>query len=195
MNSQPSQWFSDRDLGFIALIALMAATRFHHEGSAIQLPDASLAVSFLGGLYYSGVKRFLVLLLLAGLVDYFAITALAVNDYCISPAYLFLVPTYWVVWAGGQWLPKSIDLSRFHLAVRFLMVLSFSGISAFLISNWSFYWFSGKLNEMDAWEYASWLVPSLLPYLLPLLAYCLIGMFVATVFKLLKDARVFVATR
>jgi hypothetical protein len=34
-----------------ALAALRAATRFHHFGSAMYLPDASLAVFFLGGLY------------------------------------------------------------------------------------------------------------------------------------------------
>src|SRR5690606_19059378 len=34
---------------FTALMLLMAATRFHHLGSALHLPDASLAVFFIGG--------------------------------------------------------------------------------------------------------------------------------------------------
>lgn len=39
----------------LALFALlMAATRFHHFGSALFLPDASLAVFFLAGFYLSG---------------------------------------------------------------------------------------------------------------------------------------------
>jgi len=35
----------------IALIALMALTRFHHFGDVLHLPDASLAVFFFAGFY------------------------------------------------------------------------------------------------------------------------------------------------
>ena len=42
---------------FVALATLMAATRFNHFGSAVSLPDASLAVFFLGGLYLSRSAR------------------------------------------------------------------------------------------------------------------------------------------
>ena len=34
---------------FVALAALMLATRFHHFGTALHLPDASMAIFFLGG--------------------------------------------------------------------------------------------------------------------------------------------------
>jgi hypothetical protein len=36
-------------LGVLAL--MMAVTRFHHQGSAFALPDASLAIFFLAGIF------------------------------------------------------------------------------------------------------------------------------------------------
>ena len=88
----------------LALFALlMAATRFHHFGSALFLPDASLAVFFLAGFYLSGVMALAVLLLEAGLIDYLAITMGGVSDWCVTPAYWFLIPTYACLWCGGRW--------------------------------------------------------------------------------------------
>ena len=56
----------------IALIALMVLTRFEHFGSALHLPDASLAVFFFAGLYRKKALL-LFLLALAALIDMAAI--------------------------------------------------------------------------------------------------------------------------
>jgi len=37
----------------LILVAAMAATRFHHLGDALHLPDASWALFFLAGVYLS----------------------------------------------------------------------------------------------------------------------------------------------
>ena len=78
----------------LLLAAVMAATRFHHFGSAISLPDASLAIFFLAGFYLRSPLLFAGFLAEAALVDYLAITYGGVSDWCISPAYVFLIPTY-----------------------------------------------------------------------------------------------------
>ena len=77
---------------FGALAMAMAATRFHHEGTAFALPDASLAVFFLAGAFLSTSGVFIGLLALAGIIDYLAVTSLGVSDYCFSPAYAFMAP-------------------------------------------------------------------------------------------------------
>lgn len=94
---------------FAALAALMAATRFNHFGSAVSLPDASYAVFFLGGLYLTrsasmSVAAFIALILEAGWIDYYATSVQGVADWCMSPAYWFLIPTYASLWLVGRWV-------------------------------------------------------------------------------------------
>ena len=93
---------------FAALVLLLAATRYNHFGSAVSLPDASLAVFFLGGFFlarraWPGLLAFVFLLLEAGGMDYYATATQGVSDWCITPAYWFLVPTYASLWLGGVW--------------------------------------------------------------------------------------------
>jgi hypothetical protein len=93
---------------YAALAALMAATRFEHFGSAISLPDASYAVFFLGGLYMARSVRasaavFAALIIEAGLIDFYATSVQGISDWCMTPAYWFLIPTYGSLWFVGRW--------------------------------------------------------------------------------------------
>ncbi|MDP3839272.1 MAG: hypothetical protein Q8Q54_10150, partial [Methylococcales bacterium] len=95
------QWLSAQTLT-LPLIALMALTRFHHFGDAFSLPDASLAVFFLAGLVFARRWWLLGFLLLeAAVIDYVAITHFNVSAFCVSAAYVFLIPTYAVMWFAG----------------------------------------------------------------------------------------------
>ena len=150
MNLNPWQQIKSLSVkpGAIALILLMAATRFHHFGTPFALPDASLAVFFLGGLWLGGWALFVGLLMEAGLIDYLAISQFNVSDYCISPAYVFLIPTYAAMWFGGKWCAKFKSLSLNALLQQFAaLVLSTS--AAFLISNGSFYLLSGRYTDLS----------------------------------------------
>ncbi len=137
--------------GVVALMALMAATRFHHFGTPIALPDATLAIFFLAGLWLRGRSIFAILLFEAGLIDYLAISQLGVSDFCISPAYIFLIPTYAAMWLGGLWCGKQAGLS-FSGVVSQLVVLVASTSVAFLLSNGSFFLFSDK-NTDSSWAH------------------------------------------
>jgi len=137
---------------FAILAALMAVTRDHHFGSALNLPDASLAIFLLAG-FYLPRWVFPVLLVQAGLVDYLAINYGGVSDWCFSPAYWFLIPTYAVMWYAG----------RFHAAhhghswrgfARFSAMAFLATSVAFVISNGSFYLFSGRFAEIGVIQYA-----------------------------------------
>lgn len=143
---------------FAILAVLMAVTRFNHFGSAISLPDASLAVFFLGGLYlarfgWASVTAFLALILEAGLVDHYATSVQGVVDWCITPAYLCLVPAYGGLWLAGRWFAFRHTTDRKWVAG--LALTAGAAISlAFLISNTAFYVYSGYFSGLSASEYA-----------------------------------------
>jgi hypothetical protein len=149
---------------FAALAALMAATRFNHFGSAVSLPDASYAVFFLGGLYLSrfarvSVAAFSVLIVEAGLIDYYATSVQGIGDWCMSPAYWFLIPTYGSLWLVGRWFASRNAMQEHRLEGKALIglgVAAWAGSSfAFVFSNATFYLFSGRFAEMSTAEYAS----------------------------------------
>ena len=85
------------------LIALMAATRMHHFGSTLHLPDASLAVFLLAGFLISSPLLLGALLMEAGALDYVAISYLGVDAFCVTPAYWVLIPTYATLRLAGRY--------------------------------------------------------------------------------------------
>lgn len=144
---------------FAALAALMAATRFDHFGSAVALPDASLAVFFLGGLYLARSARvtvaaFIALILEAGLIDYYATSVQGISDWCMTPAYWFLVPTYGSLWLVGRWFVLRQSMEGKGL-IGLAMVAWAACSFAFMFSNATFYLFSERFADMSALEYAS----------------------------------------
>jgi len=141
------------------LVLLMAATRFNHFGSALTLPDASLAVFFLGGLYLASSLRasallFAAFVLLAGGVDYYATAVRGVSDWCITPAYGSLIPAYASLWFAGHWFARRHATEGKGLI--WLAVAAWGSSSlAFILSNAGFYLFSGYFAGLSAMEYAA----------------------------------------
>lgn len=149
-----------RTLAIIALLAaLMAITRYDHFGSAYSLPDASFAIFFLGGLYLARFARisaasFIFLIIEAGLIDLYATSVQGISDWCMTPAYWFLIPTYGSLWLVGRWFALRHTLKGSGLigmAVSAWAACSF----AFIFSNAAFYLFSERFADMSAAEYAS----------------------------------------
>ena len=143
------QWLKAEYLP-IPLIALIVLTRFHHFGDVLHLPDATLAVFFFAGFYR---KKALLgfLLVLAGLIDYAAIHN-GVSDWCVSPAYAFLIPTYAVMWFAGRYCSNYKAMKSLEL-VKSLGFMLLAASAAFAISNGSFYVFSGRFGDLSLVEY------------------------------------------
>lgn len=139
---------------FTLLALFMAATRFHHFGSPVNLPDASLAVFFLAGFYLKNALALPVLLLGAGLIDYLAINVGGVSDWCVSPAYWSLIPTYACLWLGGRWYAKHQRMSWSTLIPLLSALIVTTGI-AFVISNASFYLLSGYFPHVNWMDYSA----------------------------------------
>lgn len=140
---------------FAALLTLMLATRFHHFGDALHLPDASMAVFFLGGLYLRRHAAFVGYLLIAVAIDYTAITGRGLSffqHYCVTPSYAFLLLAYAALWyAGRMYAPHMAARPRALLGGLGVALLA-AGVS-FLISNGAFYWWGGRYPQPHFAEY------------------------------------------
>ncbi len=144
---------------FMALATLMAVTRFSHFGSAAALPDASLAIFFLGGLYLSQSGRaamfaFAAFIVEAVLIDYYATSVQGVSDWCMTPAYWFLAPIYGSLWLAGRWLSLRHGIQVMGLAGLILVAWAANSF-AFVFSNTTFYLFSEYFSGMSLAEYAT----------------------------------------
>jgi len=170
--------------GAIALMALMAATRFDHMGTAIALPDASLAVFFLAGLWFGGRYWFAALLIEAAGVDYWAINQMAVSDFCISPAYLFLIPTYGAMWLAGKYCRSLQSVSIRHISQQ-LMALVIATSAAFVVSNGSFYLLSDKITQASWAQYTEIFSTYYPAYLSSTVVYAVLILAMVTVVKAL----------
>lgn len=156
-----------------ALVMLMVATRAYHFGSALHLPDASLAVFLLAG-FYLPRWAFPVLSVEAGLVDYFAINYGGVSGWCFSAAYWFLIPTYAVLWMGGRFYATRYQFTLRSLA-EFSAIAFAATSSAFLISNASFYLFSDNFKAMSMAQYGAQVAQYFMPYLQSAFLYLIVA--------------------
>lgn len=157
--------FSSWALGS-ALAVVLGVTRSGHFGSIAMPPDATLAVFFLAGAFVAGawLVPLLLLLLEAALVDYLAISVSGVSSYCVTPAYLFLIPTYAALWWAGRWYGRR--LANNGLAVVALAFAVIVGTTvAFLVSNGSFYAMSGYFASLSFTTYATRVAQYYPPYL------------------------------
>lgn len=126
----------------IALVLLMLATRSDHFGSAISLPDASLAVFLLAGFYLRRLPYFLMFCVLAVASDYWAIQVRGVSSFCVTSAYGFLLPGYFCLWWAGFWGSKQ-ELNGVGAWLKLAAATLAAITLAFVFSSGSFYLFSG----------------------------------------------------
>jgi hypothetical protein len=165
------------------LASAMAATRFNHFGTSFSLPDASYAVFFLGGLYLAKTTRlsliaFMVLVIEAGLIDWDATAVEGISDWCISPAYWFLIPTYASLWLAGGWFALRCSPADSNKTgwISGLGATVFAASSfAFLFSNATFFLFSGRYAEMSWIEYTTRIAQYFVPYVSVALLYIAIA--------------------
>lgn len=138
-------------IGFI-LIALMVATREYHFASLHNLPGASWAVFFLAGVYLSSGWSLSGLLVLTWVLDASAYFTVAESEFCLTSAYVFLLPAYSVLWAAGRWFA-----AHYQFSWRLLASLSFSlligAVLCELLSSGGFYFFSGQFAETTFAEF------------------------------------------
>ncbi len=160
MNQSPSTTINltSKTLIIAVFIAfLMLLTRGSHVLTHVSLPDASLALLLIGGLYLRKAAWFLFLIILATVIDFGAAEIDSIQAFCLTPGYWGMLPTYAVMWLAGFWLSKqtdSLDILKYSFAGLIATFL------AFVISTQSYYLFSGRFpangvieSMKHGWEY------------------------------------------
>lgn len=134
------------------LAALMIATREYHFASLHNLPGASWAVFFLAGAYLGSGKSLFGFLVLALALDWSTYLTVTEGEFCLTSAYVFLLPAYSALWAAGRWFAAHYELSW-----RTLVPLSFSLLTGAtlceLFSSGGFYFFSSQFRETTFIEF------------------------------------------
>ncbi len=122
----------------LAMSAMMWLTRGHHMASLAYLPDASWAIFFAVGFYFSGISVAILFLAQAFLIDYLVVNRLGIGQSCFTAAYVFLLPAYLSMWFAGRWFAKRYALN-FGAFKKFVLAAFFGIVVCELISSGSYY--------------------------------------------------------
>lgn len=161
---------------FFVLLILLAVTRVGHFGTAVSLPDASLAVFLLGGMWLSGsplkgIGCFVAYAATAFGIDVYLAKSAVEAGWCLTPAYGGLVAAYGAVWLIGRTLAGAAHVSALHLAGAGLTAV----VVHFLISNLAFWSLSGYFGQMGLSEYAGTVAKYFPAYLASTAIYLTLG--------------------
>ncbi len=140
-----------------AIAFFMLLTRGSHVLTSVSLPDASIVLFLLGGLWLKRLNWFLALFLLAAVIDFGAAALDPAQGFCLTDGYWGLIPAYGAMWLGGMWLSKQKDAFS---ALPYVVVSMVSSLIAFVVSTQTYYLFSGRFpaeglveSMKHGWEY------------------------------------------
>lgn len=150
-----------------AISFLMLLTRGSHVLTSVALPDASLALLLIGGLYLRKAAWFGLFVALATAIDFGAAAIDPAQGFCLTNGYWGLIPSYAAMWLGGLWLANRKDAFQKDAfeVVPYAMVSMCTTFVAFVISTQTYYLFSGRFpanglveSLQHGWEYLpSWM--------------------------------------
>jgi len=145
-----------------AIAFFILLTRGSHTLTPFNLPDASLVLFLLGGLWLRRAGWFVALFALATCIDFGAAALDPAQGFCLTSGYWGLIPSYGVMWLGGLWLSKKQDA---FAPLSYALISTLTTFVAFAISTQTYYLFSGRFpaqglieSMKHGWEYLpSWM--------------------------------------
>ena len=156
---------SSKHIAIAAAIAFfMLLTRGSHVLTHLALPDASLALLLIGGLYLRKAGWLAFFVLLATAIDFSAAAIDSLQAFCLTVGYWGMLPTYAAMWFAGVWLGKQ---SNGLDAVKFSLAAPVATFTAFVISTQTYYLFSGRFPNhglVETLQYGWNYLPSYLAY-------------------------------
>jgi len=132
-----------------AIAFFMLLTRGSHTLTPFNLPDASVALFLLGGLYLRRLGWFIAFFVLATLIDFGAAAFDPAQGFCLTNGYWGMIPAYGVMWLGGNWLARQKDA---FASTRYASVSLITTFAAFVISTQTYYLFSGRFPNNGVLE-------------------------------------------
>jgi hypothetical protein len=160
-----SKDISSKHLAIAAALAFfMLLTRGSHVLTHVALPDASLALLLIGGLYLRKAAWLVGFVMLATAIDFSAAAIDSLQAYCLTIGYWGMLPTYAAMWLAGVWLGKQ---SNGLDALKFSLAAMVSTLAAFVISTQTYYLFSGRFPNhglVETMQYGWNYLPSYLAY-------------------------------
>lgn len=137
-----------------ALLLMMLVTRPHMLN---HLQDASWAIFLLLGFYIRSHIAFIGFMVTAIVIDLAVVEYTQIDNYCMTPAYPFIIPAYAVLWGAGRWLAGQ---HQSHGSYRKTLIQgTLAAVLAiticFGITNIGFYWFSEHFEDMSLSAYAA----------------------------------------
>ena len=156
---------SSKHIAIAAAIAFfMLLTRGSHVLTHVALPDASLALLLIGGLYLRKAAWLAFFVVLATAIDFSAAAIDSLQDFCLTVGYWGMLPTYAAMWFAGVWLGKQ---SNGLDAVKFSLAALAATFTAFVISTQTYYLFSGRFPNhglVETMQFGWNYLPSYLAY-------------------------------
>jgi hypothetical protein len=145
-----------------AIAFFILLTRGSHILTPFNLPDASLVLFLLGGLWLRRAGWFVAFFILATCIDFGAAALDPAQGFCLTNGYWGLIPSYGVMWLGGLWLSKKQDV---FAPLSYTLISTLTTFVAFAISTQTYYLFSGRFpaqglieSMKHGWEYLpSWM--------------------------------------
>lgn len=125
---------------------LMIATRGQHFSTLASLPGASWAVFFLAGVYLRNNWSLPGFLALSWVLDFAAYTWGGASNFCITPAYVFLLPAYSALWLAGRWYAQKHEF-EWRTLMPLVTAVLVGAAACELFSSGGFYFFSGRIAE------------------------------------------------
>ncbi|MBC7982949.1 MAG: hypothetical protein H7Y02_03750 [Candidatus Obscuribacterales bacterium] len=174
-----------------ALLLLLMGTRSQfvaqqlHFAPWLRAPDATLAVFFLAGLWIPSIALMGVLLGAAALADQAAFAS-GVSDWCVTAAYVCLIPAYATMWFGGRYC-RSVNFASPVGFAKLTGALIITCWVEFVISSGSFFLFSGYFPTMPASEYWSKTIGYYPHYLGWAAVYVVAGIALASIVRPLRS--------
>lgn len=141
-------------VGGILLLAMLV-TRAHVSD---HLLDASWAVFFLAGFYLRNLLAFGGLMATAVAIDYVATSQLGVSNFCVSPAYIALIPAYGAMFAAGRWFAGQYQGETLIALGKLVLAVLVGFALTEVISSGSFYALSGTSAEISVMGFVTQVV-------------------------------------
>ncbi len=141
----------------LLLAVFMILTRSHHFATLHNLADASWAIFFLVGVYLRSAWPLLAFFALSWGLDVAATTWGGVSDFCMTPAYIFLLPAYASLWLAGRWYAKRHQFS-WHTILPLSISIMVGLTLCELFSGGGFHFFSGRIAETSISEFGEQLI-------------------------------------